>query len=439
MQNVFKTRAAVVTLGLLVIQQLIVASSSLWLVRFSESITTGRPALGYLGLFVASLTLVYLPSVFASIWQERWRQEVYRLTIGKYLSAYKGRVDLLSNPQIRQEKHSFFARESFSVIDSVTGYFYGLTATALNVGLNIMVIAAVLDWSLLAAYAASALISIYLVRKAMADSERMATSAQQERVALSDQIMGAWNTLLVANSHNLSLLEDRLERQRAASESASVAARRVNEFLGIRTSYLAMVPVIGTILYLVWTHYYDAALLIGMVATLHRQVMIIQFMESLVNSGIEYGSIKGLWTGLESSLQAPPVKPLSERVSASRIQVADGTLEGLTALPAGRFTLRGPNGSGKSSWLMHMKQQLDNEAYYLPAHIDFPFEQNIDSMSSGQKVAAALREVSAKAGARVYLLDEWDANLDDSSIAEMNHIIDRMAESSCVVEVRHRA
>lgn len=431
-KDIFKSQPGIFSLSMTFIQQLIVASSSYWLVMLAESAANGQISLGYFVAFFASLTTVYVPGALAQIGLEKWKQALYKIKIDQFLNSYRGRIDLIANAETRQTKHSFFARESFSVIDMVTHYFSGLIATALNVGFNIIVIAAVLDWSLLFAYSASAMISFFLVKRAMRISEAMASTAQIERVALSDVIMNSWSTVLVKNAHNYDLLKRQMEDVRLKSEQASVSARRMNEIVGLRTGLLAMVPVVGTMTFIVVSNYSNTALMMGLIATLHRQVMIIQFIESLVHSGIEYGSIKGLWVGLQESLKAPQMQNLNDRISSDlpRPQIPEGG--------KGRFTLRGPNGSGKSSYLMQLKNELGDQAYYLPAHVDFPFEGKTHSLSSGQKIAMALQEIEARTASAVYLLDEWDANLDQNLLMQIDAVINRLAERACVIEVRHR-
>jgi ABC-type transport system involved in cytochrome bd biosynthesis fused ATPase/permease subunit len=58
--------------------------------------------------------------------------------------------------------------------------------------------------------------------------------------------------------------------------------------------------------------------------------------------------------------------------------------------------------------------------------------------SSGEHQIAALREIVNNTSAAVYLLDEWDANLDATHRAAAKALIDQLAARARVVEISHR-
>ena len=39
---------------------------------------------------------------------------------------------------------------------------------------------------------------------------------------------------------------------------------------------------------------------------------------------------------------------------------------------------------------------------------------------------------------KLFLLDEWDANLDQKNMENMDRFLEEKAKSCCIVEVRHR-
>ncbi len=58
--------------------------------------------------------------------------------------------------------------------------------------------------------------------------------------------------------------------------------------------------------------------------------------------------------------------------------------------------------------------------------------------SSGEKQLKSLQEIVARTDARVYLLDEWDANLDAKNRAAAEALVASLAARALVVEISHR-
>lgn len=50
----------------------------------------------------------------------------------------------------------------------------------------------------------------------------------------------------------------------------------------------------------------------------------------------------------------------------------------------------------------------------------------------------ALQEIVSHTGAPIYLLDEWDANLDPNNRAAADALVEQLAERARVVEISHR-
>jgi len=126
--------------------------------------------------------------------------------------------------------------------------------------------------------------------------------------------------------------------------------------------------------------------------------------------------------------------------------------------PTGRINVRGPNGSGKSTLLTSLKSAIKTRAYYWPTadRLAFQFSQGQDEVetdengaalpsdvkkigfSSGERQLRALQEIVSHTDAAVYLLDEWDANLDPNNRAAANALVEQLAGRARVVEISHR-
>jgi chromosome segregation ATPase len=58
--------------------------------------------------------------------------------------------------------------------------------------------------------------------------------------------------------------------------------------------------------------------------------------------------------------------------------------------------------------------------------------------SSGERQLKSLQEIAEATHAQIYLLDEWDANLDAANKAKADALVDELAARARVVEISHR-
>jgi len=136
----------------------------------------------------------------------------------------------------------------------------------------------------------------------------------------------------------------------------------------------------------------------------------------------------------------------------------DDAMALILARPTGRINVRGANGSGKSTLLTILKAAVKTRAYYWPTadRLAFQFAQGQDEVetdedgdplppsetkrgfSSGERQLQALREIVRHTDAPIYLLDEWDANLDPSNRAAADALVEELARRARVVEISHR-
>ncbi len=58
--------------------------------------------------------------------------------------------------------------------------------------------------------------------------------------------------------------------------------------------------------------------------------------------------------------------------------------------------------------------------------------------SSGERQIKSLEEIVQHTEAPIYLLDEWDANLDAKNRAAANALVEKLASRARVIEISHR-
>jgi ABC-type uncharacterized transport system ATPase component len=138
-------------------------------------------------------------------------------------------------------------------------------------------------------------------------------------------------------------------------------------------------------------------------------------------------------------------------------------LDLVKSYPTGRILVRGGNGSGKSTLLAAMKTKLGAKAYYWPTADSLAFafdkprlssqpetvaddeddlseeyEEQKSGFSSGERQLKSLQEISEHTNAVVYLLDEWDANLDAKNRSQAESLVEKIAAKALVIEISHR-
>ena len=134
-------------------------------------------------------------------------------------------------------------------------------------------------------------------------------------------------------------------------------------------------------------------------------------------------------------------------------------------VPDGEFlVVIGLSGSGKSTLLAALKAELHGKAYYWPTQdrLAFAFNTGMAEIenggadddaealsaqedaeqkcgySSGERQLQVLREIVEQTSAPVYLLDEWDANLDAGNRTAARALVEELARRARVIEVSHR-
>ena len=127
----------------------------------------------------------------------------------------------------------------------------------------------------------------------------------------------------------------------------------------------------------------------------------------------------------------------------------------------------GESGSGKSTLLVALKARLGARAFYWPtsdklafafsgsasgSSASGAFDESVEGdqgdqgdqgtassgFSSGERQLKSLQEIVSRTHSKVYLLDEWDANLDAKNRLAAEALVAQLADRAVVVEISHR-
>jgi ABC-type bacteriocin/lantibiotic exporter with double-glycine peptidase domain len=392
----------------------------------------------------------------------------------RYMSGFarenRFQTGLMVDKETRERVEPFLTNETFHLIfemmyelEGALQLFFGLLFSAIVIGMEI-------DAGFPIAYAIVFVLVMfmqYCVRKPVSSAY---LNNQKMTNRLTAQTYNAWDNIFSGNRYNLSLWLATFKDKLRLALRAQIKAILWRESLSSISGVIGLGVVFAVMAWVVKKDASDLALLVGLAATLPKQ---IDMTHDVHNLAIGWNDLLALWTraqGVVDNMKPEPVSELEPRLKFDRLQLRQGTTQmscdniddamALVMVQAtGRINVRGLNGAGKSSLLLALRKRLKGKAYYWPTadRLSFQFSQLNASAassdddeddeerpahprgySSGEQQLAALSEIVAKTNAQIYLLDEWDANLDGENRAKAQALINSLAQRARVIEISHR-
>lgn len=430
-----------IALFFLVIQQVIVASSTYFIARLAQSFADNRPLLPYMLLFAASLVVVYVPAYFCVTNTERAKYDAHKLYNDTFHTVFLGKTYFLSSDELQSTATTTLAQESNYTLETVIDSIFDISALVLNVLFNVLVIAWFLDGTLLLGYAVGIVFASTLVHFRRHTLKTAAKTDQQSRLSLTAKLFDSWDNVVIFNKHNYTLYNNIVQKSFATAKNNSVKStsiQHVNSSLGMIILMLPVFAITGFIFNKNWS---DAATMAVLIATLPRQIQLLQMCYALIGYHTNIGVMKTMLDGILEVLQ-PTAVNLNHYIQADQIRVKQtGEIFDSTQLPKkGRVTLIGSNGVGKSCMLLKLKDHYQEQAYYLPAKHNLYFNYKTDQThkgSTGQQLIKQIQEIREDDQSTVVMLDEWDAHLDRENTQIIDQYLDELAQTRLVMDVRH--
>ena len=233
------------------------------------------------------------------------------------------------------------------------------------------------------------------------------------------------------------------------------------EGIATLSGIFALVVIFSYLAWIAGRNVADTGMLIALAATLPRQIDLSYNVHGLASG---WNDLLAVWTRMTGACAAMRPEPdtnfdqrirfdgvaLSDAHQAVACSSVDDALAQINARSHGRILVRGSNGSGKSSLLVALKTRLGPQAFYWPTSDKLAFafsgnaaandddEPGASGFSSGERQLKSLQEIVNRTQAAVYLLDEWDANLDAKNRASAEALVAQLAARAVVVEISHR-
>ncbi len=457
-------KSAVGCLCALALQQIIEASSTIWLVHMMANITTGKNFLLFLSLYLLSIALFYIPNGIAFILKTTWKQQAQRSFIQAFVNSNRNNIGEWSNKGLKEEKLSILTSEGPTAINALIDYVWDLCMMVLSVLFNIMALSIVVEPLFAFAYTFS-LVCVLIIMKLNRRAQRQLTQkALTARVDLVQSLYASWDNILLGNFYNFNIWQDKTEQRLDRCLQRNVALERFDQFLAIFVSLFTSIPSLLVVAYFMLTHRDDPVKLSTFVVILPLLFNILSYTYQTLSLLFRWSMHRSKLTAIYKTIQ--PTKalhvPMLKKVKWPKINVQQTIVKENTAADAdqisvsapqalqsyndllafttrsGRVTLRGENGCGKSTALLLVKNALAQKAFFLPTHNHLSFHSETNKYSTGESLKNRLIEILDQVDAEVLLLDEWDANLDSENKERLSELIDELAQSKCVIEVRHR-
>lgn len=443
MNKIISNRFFIISLALIVIQQMFVGLSTYFIGLAGENVATlpmdafYYTAAFFLAIFLAyilgSVSLFYRVKLSNSLWKKYYQTTL--VDISKNHS--------LSSEDNKQTTQLWLSGEALSTLDEAGFDFIEILAVYFNVIFTTIALFVILGAELAGVIVFCMALSVALLYIAKDKIGSMASGMQNDKIAAFVSISRIWDNIFYGD--------------RKSSEVAFKSTqKRVDVYFKKTESYktleqiISCAPILISIPLLVLCSYYQIlnnTLAIGaMVAVLPRSLQLFQNIHAasmgtskimlLANKIKKLGSFSTSLTGYDylSNInnEKISVKELAsgERISAHSLL----DLDLATATTVGRYLICGSNGAGKSSLLKLMKSKYP-DALFLGPNIRLGEESGVGS--TGQKQLIQM-DLLLNSKGRIIFLDEWDANLDGANMNHIDRLLSSLATSNVIIEVRHK-
>lgn len=474
-------------LAMVVLQELLGAATTWLVIQIGRDIADEHVTAGGFVWIIVAQTFSYLAGAASWIFSERAGFGAYGRYMLHFARQNRFQTALLGDAGAREKAEPFLTSETFHICFDLMNDLQFYLRLFFNLVFNALVLGVEIDGGLPLAFAVAFVILATLqwfLRKPLANAF---LHNQRMTNRMTARTYNAWDNILTGNRYNFALWHRDFRQRLDLALRAQIRAILAREGWSAISGVIALVLVLSTTAWVAIQDAGNTALLIGLAATLPRQIEMTLDMHQLTTG---FNDLVAVWArirGVCEHIRPDPDPRFSARIGFGRILLRQGEREqvcdsladavnGVLAAPTGLVAVRGGNGVGKSTLLAALKNVLRGKAYYWPTQDRLSFRFNapagaavavatVESVaeadeceavddaeeisaaedarqkqgySSGERQLQVLREIVARTDHAVYLLDEWDANLDPANRAAAGLLVARLAERARVVEVSHR-
>ena len=443
MKRIFLNKFFVICLILICLQQVLVGLSTYFIGLAGEKVATlPMEAFYCTAMFFLAIFIAYLIGSASLFYRVKLSNDLW----GKYYQ--KTLTDISKDHSISTEENKrstqlWLSGEALGTLDEAGFAFIEILAIYFNIIFTTIALFVILGAELAGVIVFCMCLSLILLYASKSKIGFIASSMQNEKLAALLSIGKIWDNMFYG---------DRKSSQWAFISSQKKVAIyfKKTESYKVLEQMISCAPILISIPLLILLSYYQVlnnSLAIGaMVAVLPRTLQLFQNIHAASMSTSQIMLLKNKIQKLDdfsSSLTGYNYLSSIDNEKISIIEATSGRKINTHAFMAseleiknttGRYLVSGSNGAGKSSLLRFMKSKHPDALFFGP---DIQIGQETHPGSTGQKQLYQMASL-LNSNSRIILLDEWDANLDESNMKNIDNMLSALAEHNIIIEIRHK-
>jgi len=438
-------RSAWLAIGLIVLHQAIIASSTYFLTAVITQFEAGGDYGKWLYFYLASMTIPYLPGCLSLYVMQRWINEAHAAVVQCFVECLRDKTEVFRNTTLKERIGAALASNSLPVLRDHITFIHDLTSFTLNSVLSMTVIGLLLPPRLLLGYLVSLMLCTAIVLATRGLVSRASARYEGNYIRYASVLARAWENVTLGNRHN-ELLWQQQRRESAAQFYGCADRLQATRQLGnIVLAAASLLPTVYLILSVTQWGHADASIVAAIIVSLTRVFLVLNSLSALVYKALDFSSVHSRLHVLLDAARS--IRPEGEtslnlggvvRINGQPVAGVEEATRIIGAAHNGRLTITGANGSGKSTVLLALKDRFKERSFLLPTqHHQLIWKADLSSMSSGERTRASIAELLQLDDVNLILLDEWDANLDASNREALDELLDQCCRDRTIVEVRH--
>jgi len=459
-----------VMLVLMVIEALLTAATTYLVIKAGRDVANDAFLVVDLLWILGVQSTAYIVGLVSWVFAERAGFRAFGLYMLRFARDNREQTKLLHDKNAREQVEPFLTGTTFYDIFQLMYELETQLKLLLALVFNSIVLGTEIDVSLPIAYGTVFALLMTLQWSLRRPVSRAYLENQRQNNRVTAHGYTAWDNVFSGNRYNLRLWFSGFKTKARDALAAQIKAILWREGLSTIGGIVALSIVFATMTYVAIRDAGDTELLIALAATLPRQIEMTHEVHQLASG---WNDVLAVWTrigGVVESMHPVADPQFNARIKFDRLVLRQGdhtvtcgsveqAVQQVMSKKNGRINVRGGNGSGKSTLLASLKSELKNRAYYWPTtdrlafefaagsepddqdeedEDDSPKKEKRPGFSSGERQLRSLQEIVAYTDASIYLLDEWDANLDATNRATADALVEELARRARVIEISHR-
>ncbi len=466
-------------LGLLIIESGLAALTTWLIIQAGLDLANEDFLIEDFGWIVLAQSAAYLVGALSWIFAEQTGFGAFARYMLRFTKDNKHQTRVFANKDERERVEPFLTNETFHIFFELVYELEADLKLFFNLLFNTIVLGVAIDAGLPIVYGAVfvALLALQFGLRNWVAKRYAANQRATNRMTA--HTYTAWDNILSGNRYNFRIWHGGFKERLRNALRAQIGAIMAREGIAAANGIFALLVVFAYLAYVAGMNVTNTALLISLAATLPRQIELSHDLHGLATG---LNDLLAIWTrikGASNAMRPAADADFENRIRFDRLQLKqtdhlpgtpvqvlhcqsmDVLLAHLHAQTTGRILVRGGNGSGKSTLLAAVKARMGAHAFYWPTsdQLAFAFNSGLNAaeaeadddaeevaetpasktaFSSGEHQLKSLREIVKNTHAKVYLLDEWDANLDAKNGAEAQQLVNQLAQRALVLEISHR-